>query len=263
MENNNMQSRGPSRRLLLAAFGLVAGGAGAALWFNWPRPGRAPAAAPAPGSAAASARRPSARPLDGTLDVIVRPPERAVEPLPVEDLGALPVRAGGIMNLEVRLNQPACIYLVWLDCEGRALPLYPWNTERLEVTDFERPPPVRLAARIVHSPLLGGGWKFGQKGGQETVLLLARRTPLDAGVQLATLIEAVPPPKVLDPEELAIFGVDGGADEVSVLLARNRGDDSETRTADRELGELLVRLGDHFELVRAVRFAHAEEELAR
>lgn len=259
MENKNPLSRPPRRRLLLATLGLVAGGVAVALWFNWPRPGQTPAAGPV----LPTGRQSASGPLTGDLAVFIRPPERASEPLAVEEPGALPVRAGGSMSLDVQFNQHAFTYLVWLDCQGQVLPLYPWNVESLEIKDVSQPPPLRQAARIVYSPLLGGGWKFGQQGGQETVLLLARRTPLDAGVQLATLLEPVSPPKMLHPGELVIFGVDGGANEVSVLLAQNRGKEEQTRTADRELGDLLVRLGDHFELVRAVRFAHAEAESDR
>jgi len=263
MEKKPLQSRGPRSGLLLAAIGLVAGGVVAALWFNWHRPGQTPAAGSGQGSTAGPAGRPASGPLSGDLTVFIRPPERAGEPLALDEPGALPVRAGSSMSLDVQFQQHAFTYLVWLDCQGQVLPLYPWNVESLEIKDVSQPPPVRQAARIVYSPLLGGGWKFGETGGMETVLLLARRTPLDAGIQLAKLIEAVPPHKMRHQAELVLFGVDGGANEVSVLLAKNRGDDVETRTADRELGELLIRLGDHFELVRAVRFAHAEGKSAR
>jgi hypothetical protein len=180
--------------LLVAGLVLLVGGAAfAAWWYNSPRP--------------------DAGPLDGRLVVTVRPPERAVEPLLVEEPGALPVRAGGIMSLEIRLSQPAFAYLVWLDTEGRAVPLYPWNHETLVVMDVNQPPPVRRSATIVYSPPIGSGWKFGQRGGLETVLLLARRTPLDEGTQLGSLLGPLPPPaKVRARDELVVLGLDRGAD---------------------------------------------------
>jgi hypothetical protein len=238
--------RGPARPrrrpwLLPAALTVLAvGGVLAVLW---------------PGSPG----RPDAGPLDGKLIVIVRPPERAVEPLPVEEAGALPVRAGGIMSLEVQLSQPAFAYLVWLDCEGQVVPLYPWNPETLEVKDVNQPPPVRRSAKVVYSPPLGGGWRFGKRGGLETVLLLARRTPLDEGTRLGPLLGSLPPPGMRLRDEVVVLGLDAGADSVSTLLAQNRGPEDEARAADEPLRALLVRLRDHFELIRAVRFAHEGE----
>src|SRR5688572_16257478 len=171
----------PRRWLLPAALVLIAGGGAAlALWFNSSGPGAA-------GTRAAG-------PLDGKLMVFVRPPERAAEPRPVEDPGAAPVQAGGIMSLQVQLNQPAYAYLIWLDTEGKAVPLYPWNTKEMEIKDFDQPPPLRQAAKLVYSPLLGGGWTFGSRGGMETVLLLARRTPLPEGTKLGALLAPLPPP---------------------------------------------------------------------
>ena len=199
------------------------------------------------------------QPLDGKLTVIVRPAQRAVEPLAVEEPGALPVRSGGIMNLEVQLEQPAYVYLVWLDCEGQVVPLYPWNHDALEVKDINVSPPVRKASKTINNPPIGAGWKFGKKGGVETVLLLARRTPLDEGTRLGPLVGSVPPPKLRNPGEVAVLGLDRGVGAVSTLLAQNRGTDEEVRALDEPLRAAMVRLHDHFEFIRAVRFAHAEE----
>jgi hypothetical protein len=198
-------------------------------------------------------------PLDGKLLVYVRPLSRGVQSRPFEEKGALPVRAGGIMSLEVQLNQPAFAYLIWLDSEGQVLPLYPWNTKELEIKDIDQPPPLRRAAKLIYSPLLGGGWTFGSQGGLETVLLVARRTPLPEATKLGPLLAPIPPPaKLRHPEELVVFGCDQSATTVSTLLAKNRGNETEAALADEALRELLLRLAPHFEFVRAVRFAHAE-----
>jgi hypothetical protein len=225
---------------LLAAIALLAGGgAFAAWWYGSPKQ--------------------EAGALDGKLIVIVRPPERAVEPLLVEEAGALPVRAGGIMSLEVQLDPPAYAYLVWLDTEGQVVPLYPWNHDTIEVTDVNQPPPVRRSAKVVYSPPIGGGWKFGKRGGLETVLLLARRTPLDSGTRLGPLLGQFPPPKLRLRDELVVLGLDGGSESVSTLLARSRGPEDEARAIDEPLRAALVRLRGQFELIRAVRFAHEGE----
>src|SRR5439155_23003064 len=89
------------------------------------------------------------RPLSRTLTVLVRPPDRTVEPVPVSDPGALPVQSSGAMTIDVELDEPAFIYLVWIDAEGRILPLYPWNNETLEIKDLSAPPPLRRATKRI------------------------------------------------------------------------------------------------------------------
>src|SRR5262249_46704375 len=133
--------------------------------------------------------------LDGTLTVIVRTTERGAESLPVEEDGALPVQAGGIMSLQVQLKQPAFAYLVWIESSAQLLPLYPWNETTLEDKELGQAPPLRKATKILNSPLtVGGGWEFGEVPGMDTVLLLARTTPLPEGTSIAALIGSPPSP---------------------------------------------------------------------
>jgi len=202
-----------------------------------------------------SPAQPAVGALDGKLIVYVRPPERASEPQPVETAGATPVRTGGNMSLEVQLNQPAFSYFVWLDCAGQVLPLYPWNSQTLEVKDIKEPPPERRSTKLVYSPLLGSGWAFGEQTGMETVLLLSRRTPLPADVKLAELL--APLPADSQPiDKVTFLSLDSGAKSVSVLLPAASAVQPQTLAAGDPLGQLMLRLGKHFELIRAVRFAH-------
>jgi hypothetical protein len=203
--------------------------------------------------------RPREAPLDGELFVVVRSAGGGKGSLPVEDPGALPVRAGDSMSVEVHFNQPAFTYLVWLNCEGQAVPLYPWNYDNIDVKDLNQPPPTRRPSKVVISPTLGTGWNFGQRGGLETVLLLARRTPLSEGTSLGSLLGTVPTAKLRRRDELAVLGLRNGSGTVSTLLAANRGPEEEAQTIDEPLRALLGRLRDHFELLRAVRFAHEGE----
>jgi hypothetical protein len=216
--------------------GMIMGGAALALWFRPPPPA-------------------ADKPLDGKLIVYVRPPERASEPQPVEQEGATPVRTGGNMSLEAQLNQPAFAYFVWLDAGGKALPLYPWNSQSLEVTDLREPPPERRATNVVYSPLLGSGWNFGEQTGTETVLLLVRRTPLGKDIQLADLI-SLPASAAEPPISASTYGWNSGADSVTVLHPASAGDSAAKLPADDPLAALVLKLGKHFELIRAARFAH-------
>ena len=75
------------------------------------------------------------RPLSGDLTLKVwSPGTGGKRGLRVEEPGALPVRRGELVHLEARVNQPAYLYLLWLDSQGRVDPLYPW------VRDFRTPP---------------------------------------------------------------------------------------------------------------------------
>jgi hypothetical protein len=177
----------------------------------------------------------------------------------LEEPGAVPVRAGASMSLQVDFNQPMYAYLIWVDAQGQVAPLYPWNNEKIEVADANQSPPVRTPSKIIFSPNGGGGWPIGRRGGLETVLLLARRTPLPEDIQLGSLIGSLPPTKVRQRDEVGVLGIDRGSNAVSSLVARNRGTAEEAREVDQPLLARLEKLRDQFELIRAVRFAHEGE----
>jgi hypothetical protein len=226
------------RRWPVFAVGLIVGGGLA--WLLWRTPTVNTAAAP----------------LSGKLLVYVRPPERASEPQSVEKPGATPVVAGGNMSLEVHLDPPGYAYLVWFDNAGQVLPLYPWNSQHLDVKDIQELPPERRPARLVYSPLLGGGWTFGEKSGPETVLFLARRTPLPNDVQLGALLAPLSPTSMTQEQPVVMLGLDGGARSVSVIHPAATAGSPPAAAAGDPLAQLLLRLQPHFELIRAVRFAH-------
>jgi hypothetical protein len=138
------------------------------------------------------------------------------------------------------------MYLVWFDATGKVAPLYPWNNERLEVTDVNEPPPVRRAGKLVFSPLLGGNWTFGDQPGTETVVLLARRTPLAEGMEIGKLLKSEGVPSVVgSPNEVVKVEL-GGAAKV------------EKGRVPGPLAEFLATWAEHFELVQAVQFGHAD-----
>jgi hypothetical protein len=191
--------------------------------------------------------QPATKPLSGKLNVLVRPPDRTLDPIAVEQAGAAPVQSGGAMCIDANLDEPAFIYIVWFNSEGQILPLYPWNNERLEVTDVNQPPPVRRAGKLVFSPLLGGNWTFGDKPGTETVVLLARRTPLPEGIEIGKLLKSEGVPSVVgSPNEVVKVELGGAAK-------------SEKGPVQGPLAEFLTPLAEHFELVQAVQFGHADQ----
>src|SRR5262249_38084279 len=144
-------------------------------------------------------------------EIFVRPALGNQDSVRVDEPNALPVREGGRMNLQAQFHQGqrAYPYLVWIDSQARVLPLYPWNLDELDVQDANAPPPARIATGSVRSPGFSTSWKFGKQGGLETVLLLARRTPLPEGVRLGDLIGPLPPVKAPHPTEVAVLGLGG------------------------------------------------------
>lgn len=192
-------------------------------------------------------------PLTADLHVVVRSPQSASESKLITDPGAVPVHSGDMMSLQVNLNQPAYVCLIWIDASGKVIPLYPWNHDEIEVTDVGEQPPARKAAKILFSPPLGVTWKFGDAAGTETILLLARKEPLPQGLKLASIVG--PTNSLMLEDGLEIVRVQDGVIkpvEMHGRIATTPADASSTK-------KMLTELGKQFEYVQAVSFAHVDE----
>jgi hypothetical protein len=174
--------------------------------------------------------------------------------LQVDEPGALPARRGELVHVEARLNQPAYIYLFWIDGQGQASPLYPWDPK----AGLAVPRDQQIPQKVVHSPhQYDQGWELDGNAGLETVMLLARRTPLPDEGLFTELFHDLPPSPLRDPLEHAIINPEAGAQKQAV--GHHRGfNASETKAIDEPLLKLMERLRPSFEFVRAVRFAHSE-----
>ncbi len=246
--------RGPRRRwYAAAAAALTAAALLLALAVDF-----SPADPAPPGGA------PAVLPLRGELCVRVwsetEPGKRGLRV--GEDIGALPVRNGEQVRVEVRLNQPAHVYLLWLDSDGHVTPLYPWNRGyRIGLRHLGLPPPVLLPRAEVVSPVNredgdGMGWPVEGGTGMDTILLLARRTPLPLAVDLADLVGETGPTPLRDPRGYAVRGADEGEPLRELAADPPRGPGGEARALGEPLLRLMNRLRAHFPLVRAVQFAH-------
>jgi hypothetical protein len=223
-------------------------------------------AKPPPASPGASGGRTSApatataAPINAKFLVLVRPPGRTQEPVPLEQSGALPVQNGGAMVVEVQLDQPAFAYLVWHDCQGRVVPLYPWNNESLEVTSLEKPPPVRRATNRIFSPLLGRDWPLADCQGMETVFLLVRRTALPESVQLGEFFKVLPTAPSAPTADLITLTLDADKQTVQESITKPRDGQSKADSSAEPVKSLIRQLGEHFEIVQAVQFAHGSAD---
>jgi hypothetical protein len=157
------------------------------------------------------------------------------------------------MCLDARLDEPAFIYFVWIDSEGNILPLYPWNNERLEVTDIGQPPPLRRASKLVFSPQLSNNWTFNNTPGVETVILLARQTALPEATKLADLLGSSAVPQSASPMQ-------------PITEARLQAVTPVSRTTlpanDPGLAAFLLPFQSHFDLIHAFQFTHADSTAA-
>jgi hypothetical protein len=240
-----------ARPRILAA---LAGGCGLVLLLGlvpvavWSRPDRIPShyplvviqpQPPAPGS------------LAGELTVRVWSQDAGGKRgLRVDEPGALPVRTGERVQLEVWVNQPAYLYVLWLDSQGHVDPLYPWERDFKKLGEA-----VTARERLEFPPEADNTLAVEGPSGLETAILLARRTPLPATTDLAALIGSLPPAPLRDPREVALLvGVPGSPVRI-VNPGLHRGLGHEAKRIDESLLQLRERLRPHFELFQAVRFA--------
>jgi len=202
------------------------------------------------------------KPLRGELIVRVRTKDGSkrggqigVDPL------ALPVREDELLQLEAKLNQPAYIYLLWVDGKGGVTPLYPWNPDgKLVHRTLAAPPPAQVPRAEVWNPSqLDKWWPIDDTEGLDTMLLLARKTPLPADVSLADLVGKLPEARLAGLNELVMRGMDRGRLEEEAKRGEYRRPKGEAKAVEDQLLKLMDRLKDYFELIRAVQFAHAKK----
>jgi hypothetical protein len=156
-----------------------------------------------------------------------------------------------MVHLEARLNQLGYVYLLWLDSQGSVDALYPWQR------NVRVPPQAQTAVEQLDSPPeWDKGWKVVGPSGLETALLLVRRSPLPADVNVREVIGKLKPSRLRDLHEVAVRGFDPGQPTAFVDVGQQRGVGAETAEIDEPLLALMERLRLHFEMIRAVRFAH-------
>jgi hypothetical protein len=250
-------------RLWWGAAGAALVTAAVFLWFAWPF-----GAAADPAGAGESRAGQFELPLRGELCVRVwseTEPHKKMLQIG-RDFGALPVINKERIRVEVSLNQPAHIYLLWLDSEGTVTPLYPWNLgpkirEKQLVFPPELPPRAEVISPAAQKDHKGMGWVMGGKSGLDTILLLARRNPLPPTFKFTDALGEVPVALGLrDHQECAVRGGDEGQPLSQVVMDQQRAPESEARAIDEPLLRMMNRLRAHFPLVRAVRFAHEGRE---
>ena len=211
---------------------------------------------------------PAARttPLEGAVAVRAYKPEgKPLGSLIGSDPDAVPVREEDGIRIEASYAEPVHAYIVWIDPTGKVAPLYPWNPgDRLDV---DRPGPLAQqppAVREVCSPAnKENGWPLDDTAGLETVLVLARRTPLPAGVDLGDVLGKLPPARFESPTENIVQVFRDG----KVIQEQPHGWEPGLRGIKGKLATPLDdpamvavrRLRPYFDLIHVARFGHAKK----
>jgi hypothetical protein len=163
------------------------------------------------------------------------------------------------VRLEIQLARPAFVYVVWIDSSGKSLPVYPW-----EEGDWSR----REPNESVHTRLsLPSGpfdyWTM-EPGpvGMETVVLLARRSPLPESVSIRSLLSEFRNHAL--PLQSGIWRFVNG----QKVGSKKRGPNLQrTATVGDALTRFQWRLVDvlrpHFDLVQTISFPFLAEQSSR
>jgi predicted Ser/Thr protein kinase len=111
-------------------------------------------------------------PLKAVLDVRVWP--KGEDPpggRRLHEAGVLPLKPGDQFRIEASADRPAYLYLFWIDTEGQAVPVYPWQPGQWGT----RPAAERPVTELELPPTAAKGYTIsGEQPGMETLILIAR-----------------------------------------------------------------------------------------
>lgn len=193
-------------------------------------------------------------PLTGSVDLLVwssSDPDRQADRLGAGS--TRPVRPGDRIRIQARLNRPAFMYLLWLDCQAEVLPIFPWRAGKWNDISADQQTRMTLALPQTQNE----AWTMDNgPGGMETLLLLARSTPLPHDVDLKNLSRDVPAARV--PLREQIVWSEGGQRRAEQrnktrkpVLGRRDVLDDPLLNLHWQLAKVLR---PHFDLVHAVSF---------
>jgi hypothetical protein len=219
-----------------------------------------PAQAVAVGGKAALVLERPVPPYRGSVNVRVWSPAHPERRhLRLNQPGALPLRAGDQVRVEAEVRPAAYLYVVVIDPAGQAQPLYPWKPGQWDSWPADEKPRETLS---LPEAAADEGWRVKPgPAGMETVLLLARPTPLTAaeGAELKAAVTGLGPQAAQGPRSVVWFenGQEVKKDdgERSWEFNGSKIDDPVLRTQALLRGRLRLL----FAYTRAVSYANAGE----
>jgi serine/threonine protein kinase len=191
-------------------------------------------------------------PFKGSIDVIVTEPKNPRrDRLRLHEPGARPLKPGDEVKVEVVLNRPGFVYILWIDAKGKPIPIYPWREGEWDARPSDEKPVMKLISPegVDIYPIDPG------PQGLETLVLLVRETKLERDVDLRKEIGEVGAQDWPDLTYVAWF-----ENGVEVMDEPNRAPSGKvgesSNPAVRTQKRLQQRLGERFEYTRAVSFGN-------
>jgi hypothetical protein len=161
-----------------------------------------------------------------------------------------------VVRIQADLNRPAYVYLLMIETTGRVTPVYPWQ----QGSWGSRPrtdkaiSKLRLPEQLTPEGELGGFEVAEGQSGMETLVLLARETPLPREVDLRRMLAGMPVQRAQSLRSVVWFS-NGQVDATGLRSFKSfdpkRIDDPVLQTQAR----LVRQLGEHFPCIRAVSYA--------
>jgi hypothetical protein len=241
------ERRSPRRLVWIAAALalLLAAAVGAMMIWHALSSGRGPAPTPVA----------SAEPLRGSVDVLLWDPQDASRHgIGIRDAAARPIHRSDQIRVKVVMQRPAFVYLLWIGGDGKVAPVYPWRPGDWH----NRPPQEQAIDRLSLPPELDRGWPMGGDAGMESIVLLARDSPLPETMDLESAVSGLQPQKIQSPDALVEFEnghpVTDGMDHSRAPLFFDPQRLGDPLLQNQQL--LQERLGRHFQFITTVNFAN-------
>ncbi|MCA9202482.1 MAG: DUF4384 domain-containing protein, partial [Planctomycetales bacterium] len=197
--------------------------------------------------------------LAADLDVLVWDPVNSLRRnVSIAQQGVAPLRIGDHVRVVVRMERPAHVYLVWIDSLGSATPVFPWSQPSWS-SPIERDMPVSELSLPEDADVF---WPLEGRPGMETLVLLARETPLPAAATAETWFAGLPVQTMMQNKQALVWFSQGlpitaGSQARGPKFFDPKRVDDPALTMHRTLAE---RLNELFPLFRSVSFAKIERE---
>ena len=205
------------------------------------------------------------------FEIFVRPGEgiKKASWLKLPSAGTLPAKPGDLMFVEAKFNQPAYIYLFFVQANGKVQPLYPWSLDGTgleKITMNDKPNNPKPSKELSWPPLnvkdgnpTRKAIRFDASPGLETILLLASKEPWPAGKTPAEILGSNPlPPRMLGSNlsEYTTIGADQSQPVQILPQETSRGIDFGLVEIKDPVELLLNKVANDFPVRRITWFGH-------
>jgi hypothetical protein len=193
----------------------------------------------------------------GSVDIVVFDPgDPRRQNVRLNQPGVLPLKPGDRFAVEAEITPPAHLYILWIDADGSVDPVYPWRRGRWDDLPAEERPAGSVRRPIPSDRPFGGTFSIKESvQGMETLVLLARKTPLPADVDLKAKLGEVRPQTLRTLQAAAWFENGRLVTNEPSRSAVEWGEEKEDDPVWATQKQIEAKLGRLFPYTRAVSFA--------